>query len=72
MNLGGDSKQTWEIDLPQLVVDGAAKGVMALYVTGTLGEPRLPIAGLAVIESSATATQAALAVPLMTRLLPAP
>ncbi len=72
MNLGGDSKQTWEIDLPQLVVDGADKGVMALYITGTLGEPRLPVAGLAVIESSATASQAALAVPLMTKLLPAP
>lgn len=72
MTLGGDSKQTWEIELPQLVVDAVARGVLALYITGTLSEPRLPIAGLAIIESSATATQAALALPLMTRLLPSP
>jgi hypothetical protein len=72
MSLGGQSKQTWEIDLPQLVVDAANRGVFALYITGTLSEPRLPIAGLAVVESSATPTQAAVVVPLMTKLLPSP
>lgn len=72
MSLGGGSKQTWELDLPQLVVDGAARGVFALYITGTLSEPRLPVAGLAVIESTATATEAAVVVPLRTTLLPSP
>ena len=65
-------KQSWQIDMPQLVVDAAASGVLSLYVTGTLGEPRAPLAALAVLESSATPSQAATVIALRTTLLPPP
>ena len=71
LGLGG-SKQGWEVDLPQLVVDAAAGQVLALYVTGTLGDPRAPLSTLAVLESSATSSQAALVIALRTTLLPSP
>lgn len=66
------SKQTWEVDMPQPMVDAAAKGVLAVYATGTLTDPRAPLTALAVLESSATATQAALVIALRTTLQPNP
>jgi len=65
-------KQSWEIDMPQIVVDASVGGVLSLYVTGTLGEPRAPLSALAVLESSATPSQAATVIALRTTLLPPP
>lgn len=63
-------KTTWDIDLPQVVVDAARGQILSLLVTGTLAEPRQPIAALAIIESGATTTKAPLVVPLVTSSVP--
>lgn len=66
------SKQQWEIDMPQPVIDAAAKQILALYLTGTLTDPRAPLSALAVLESTASPSQAALVVSLRTAALPSP